>query len=396
MKRPKLAIVCTHPIQYYAPVFRCHAQSKRLESRVFYTWSQTQEGAVYDPDFGARFAWDIPLLVGYDHCFVENVANNPTSGRFLGIRTPELVAAIERWCADAILVYGWNNHSHLTALRHFHGRKPVLFRGDSTLLDPLPLLRRLARRISLRWVYSHVDVAIAVGENNRDYYRWCGLPSERILAAPHSVDTLRFSDPDGGQTRHAARLRAELGIPPDALVFVYAGKFIAKKDPLLLLEAFLASAPGSHLVLVGSGALEEPLRQRAGASRHVHFLPFQNQSTMPAVYRLADLYVLPSRGPGETWGLAMNEAMASARPVLAGSRVGGARDLVRTGETGWIFESGNLAALRESLAAAAALGRAGLHSLGRNAQQAISGWSSEAAAKGIEAATAAALSQARH
>jgi glycosyltransferase involved in cell wall biosynthesis len=395
MKRAKLAIVCTHPIQYYAPVFRCHARSDRILPRVFYTWSQTREGAVFDPDFGSRFAWDIPLLTGYEYAFVENTAANPTSSRFLGIRTPGLCREIDDWGADAVLVYGWNNHAHLGALRHFHGRIPVLFRGDSTLLDPLPPLRRLARRACLRWVYSHVDVAVAVGQNNRDYYRWCGLPEERILPAPHSVDTLRFSDPDGQQTRHAADLRLQLGIAPDALVMLFAGKFIAKKDPLLLLEAFLALEAGPHLVFVGSGELEERIRERAAANPRVHFLPFQNQSRMPAVYRLADLYVLPSRGPGETWGLAMNEAMASGRPVVAGSRVGGARDLVRPGETGWVFESGNLAALRTALETAVSLGRSGLHQLGDTARARIGAWSSEAAARGIETAVLAAIDSTR-
>ncbi len=43
------------------------------------------------------------------------------------------------------------------------------------------------------------------------------------------------------------------------------------------------------------------------------FLDFQNQQKMPLVYRLCDIFVLPSMGPGETWGLAVNEAMACKR-----------------------------------------------------------------------------------
>lgn len=59
----------------------------------------------------------------------------------------------------------------------------------------------------------------------------------------------------------------------------------------------------------------------------VLILPFQNQSRMPLVYRLADLFILPS-AYGETWGLAVNEALACGRPVLVSDRVGCAPDVV--------------------------------------------------------------------
>jgi glycosyltransferase involved in cell wall biosynthesis len=392
VKKVKLAIVCTHPIQYYAPVFRALAHSATVAPRVFYTWSQTAAGATFDPDFGLRLAWDIPLLEGYEYQFVENIAKDPTPGRFFGVRTPALSRTIGAWGADAILVFGWPMYSHLRLLVDSKGRLPVLFRGDSTLLDPIKPLRKLARRFLLRWVYSHVDMAIAVGKNNGDYFRWCGLPRERIAFAPHSVDTVRFADVSGEHERRAAGWRAKLDIPETAPAILFAGKLTEKKDPLSLLDAFMRLNSSAHLVFVGSGRLQDTLRERAGGRPNVHFLPFQNQSEMPSVYRLADLFVLPSRGPGETWGLAMNEAMASGRPVIASRRVGGARDLIEVGKTGWLFDSENVVALLEVLQNAVALGREGLMSMGARARNLISKWSSEEAARGIETATLRAVS----
>jgi glycosyltransferase involved in cell wall biosynthesis len=392
VKKVKLAIVCTHPIQYYAPVFRALAQSDAVEPRVFYTWSQTAEAAPFDPDFGMRFAWDIPLLEGYKYLFVENTAKDPWPGRFFGIKTPTLSREIATWGADALLVFGWPMYAHLRLLIESKGKLPVLFRGDSTMLDPIKPLRRLARQVLLRWVYSHVDMAIAVGQNSRDYFRWCGLPCERIAFAPHSIDTLRFGDPTGEHERKASQWRTELGIPDASPVLLFAGKFTEKKDPLLLLEAFAGLRSSAHLVFVGSGHLEGTLRDRARERLNVQFLPFQNQSDMPSVYRMADLFVLPSRGPGETWGLAMNEAMASGRPVIAGSRVGGARDLIEIGSTGWVFDSGNAKALIDVLDSAMALGRERLLKMGETARKLISNWSTTAAAKGIESATLHAIS----
>ena len=133
----RLAILSTHPIQYYAPIFRLLAQQEGLESKVFYGWKGATE-RVHDPGFGAAIAWDIPLLGGYEHEFVPNVARNPGTNHLRGIDLPELTARITAWQPDALLVFGWAWKAHLAALRHFKGRMPILFRGDSTLLDERP------------------------------------------------------------------------------------------------------------------------------------------------------------------------------------------------------------------------------------------------------------------
>jgi glycosyltransferase involved in cell wall biosynthesis len=70
---------------------------------------------------------------------------------------------------------------------------------------------------------------------------------------------------------------------------------------------------------------------------------------MPARYLLADLFVLPSRGNSETWGLAVNEAMHMGVPCLVSDLVGCQRDLVTDGETGWVFRAGDPAHLRAKL-----------------------------------------------
>jgi glycosyltransferase involved in cell wall biosynthesis len=88
--------------------------------------------------------------------------------------------------------------------------------------------------------------------------------------------------------------------------------------------------PKSEFVVlfVGSGSLENELKQKA--PNNCIFLGFQNQSVMPIIYRMADVFVLPSVGPGETWGLAMNEALACGVPVIASEKCGWAIDLINS------------------------------------------------------------------
>ena len=340
----KLAIITSHPIQYNAPLFRLLTERGRVQVKVFYTWGQTKEGPVYDPDFGQAFQWDIPLLEGYEYQFIENLSKNPGAGHFGGIVNKDLIPAVEAWQPDAVLLYGWSFKSHLQVLRHFKGKINLLFRGDSTLLDEQEgfSIKKLARRIFLRWVYRHVNICLYTGTANKAYYQKHGLKETQLLFAPHAVDNERFAKDDASRHAAAQAWRRQLGIGANELVFLFAGKFEPKKDPLLLVQAFQAlNQPGTRLVLVGQGVLAQQLQAMAAGHNQIILLPFQNQQSMPLLYRLADVYVLPSRGPGETWGLAVNEAMVCGRPVLVSSQCGCAADLI-TPDTGWLFQAGSV------------------------------------------------------
>jgi len=123
-----------------------------------------------------------------------------------------------------------------------------------------------------------------------------------------------------------------------------------EKRPRDLVAAFRSAAvPDATLVLVGSGDQEADLRRDAAGNPDIVFVPFQNQSQMPQTYLLGDLFVLPSQGAGETWGLAVNEAMCMGRPVIVSSHVGCAQDLVHHGRNGLVYPAGDVPALADAL-----------------------------------------------
>jgi glycosyltransferase involved in cell wall biosynthesis len=121
---------------------------------------------------------------------------------------------------------------------------------------------------------------------------------------------------------------------------LYAGKFEDKKRPVALMQAVQQIEDSRLLlVMVGDGVLGDQVRQIAAEiPARFRVLPFQNQSRMPVVYRLGDIFVLPS-AYGETWGLAVNEALACGRPVLVSDHVGCAADLVKPKVNGGIFRA---------------------------------------------------------
>lgn len=340
----KIAIISTHPIQYYAPLFAMLSEMEDFSVRTFYTWGKDSVLPNYDPDFCKIIEWDIPLLQGYQFQFVKNVAKNPGSYHFFGIDNPDLNQDIVGWGADIVWVWGWSFKSHLKAILYFHGRIPVWFRGDSTLIDDgfSPIWKRFLRRFFLSWVYGKVDLAFFVGENNKKYFQQYGLASSKLIHAPHAIDNARFSDWNGKMESDLSNWKVSLGIEENDFVVLFVGKLEPKKNPNFVLElAAKIPSPKFKFLIVGDGVLSDEIKLNAKEDKRILFLPFQNQTKMPLVYRLGDVLVLPSLGPGETWGLVMNEAMACGIPVFGSSKCGGSIDLIED-NCGLIFDPNDL------------------------------------------------------
>ena len=384
---PRLAIVLSHATQYYSPWFRWLREETPLEFRVFYLSDFGLQPGL-DEKFGVNFAWDVDLKSGYDWEIVPNTAREPDTLRFDGLRNPELPVHLRAWQPDAILLFGYNYSSHLRliAWARLH-RVPLIFRGDSHLLgrQHLPFFKHLL----LSALYRQFASVTYVGQANRDYFLRLGVPERKLFFAPHAVDATHFSPRDPRCLEQVAALRAKLCLAPSTLVVLFAGKLSTAKRPNLLLEIFIQLQPAdTALVFVGGGSELDALQARA-ASRPdvaVHFLPFTNQSEMPARYLLADLFVLPSQGSYETWGLAVNEAMHMGVPCLVSDQVGCQSDLVTDGETGWVFKTGRPEHLRAKLNEALSTLRGDRKTLHTAVARRIAYYNYEQAANGLLAA----------
>jgi glycosyltransferase involved in cell wall biosynthesis len=431
----RLAILATHPIQYFAPWFRQLAKSFDLE--VLYAHRQDPAGQSA-AGFGVNFEWDVPLLDGYRHRWLQNVSHQPGLQTFGGCDTPELFDLIHSNNYDALLVLGWNRKSFVQGIRAaWRNKVPVLARGDSQLRTERSLLKRALKFLPYRWFLPRINAHLYVGVRNREYLQHYGVRDEQLFFSPHFVDNDFFATraEEARRSGAARAIREQFGIPHDACVALFVGKFIRKKRPVDLVKAAQLlitnnsitnnRSPNIHLLFVGSGELGAQLR---GACRVVYdaelvqrsenrdqrseilnpisdrslpavagpptseakppasFAGFRNQSELPAFYAAADLLVLPSDG-SETWGLVVNEAMACGVPAIASDAVGCTPDLIDPGTTGSTFPLGDVAALAQQLISFRGADRAAL-------RRKCEAYSMERATKGLRLAlksTAAAV-----
>jgi glycosyltransferase involved in cell wall biosynthesis len=328
--RKRICFVVSHPIQYIVPLYQRLARRDDIAIKVFFTWHAGGK-AIEDRGFGQAVAWDIPLTDGYAFEQVANVASDPGTQKFFGLRNPMLLDRVMSWQPDVVHINGWAWLSHLQLLHALNKRGvPTLFFGDSHLLDGDTNGPRWWIKLAvLRRVYSWPTACLFAGSANRAYFEIFGVPPQRLYPCPHAIDVGRFAEPAAQREEAAARWRSELGIAADRKVLLYAGKFEPKKRPTELMRAFARLPdPSLMLLMVGAGELQGEIDAIAAADpARFRILPFQNQSRMPVVYRLGDIFVLPSAF-GESWGLAVNEALACGRPVIVSDRVGCAPDTV--------------------------------------------------------------------
>jgi glycosyltransferase involved in cell wall biosynthesis len=386
----RLAVITTHPIQYYAPWFRFIAETTNVHLKVFYLWD-FGVAAHRDHEFGHAIRWDIPLLDGYEYEFVPNVSKRPGVDHFRGIRNPGLARAVRAFSPAAVLLLTYNFESVIRFVAGWPHDIPLLFRGDSHRLEARTGMSQAIKDALIRQLFRRFAACLYVGAANRRYFLEHGVESSRLFFAPHAIDNQRFISQAKAARGEAMAWRAELGIPPAHRVVLFAGKLEPRKCPFDLFHAFVsAGLPRASLLFVGAGSLERPLREVSAGRSDIFFAPFQNQSLMPRTYAAADLYVLPS--VHDTWGLAVNEAMCVARPSVVSNLVGCAEDLVRTHETGIVFPARDVNRLRTALCDALDDDDR-LRSWGQAAQRLVQNYSYERATTGMLQALATVTGQ---
>lgn len=259
---------------------------------------------------------------------------------------PNLLAWLENWNPDVLIVEANPRYpDNRSAIRwmHHHGR-PVVGWG---LGAPAVPTRRIWQRLLAGWrqrarhsLINSLDVLIAYSRNGAEEYRALGFPADRILVAANAaVARPGFPPPQ----------RALQPDQPASLLFV--GRLQARKRVDLLLQACAALPAGlrPRLRIVGDGPARAELQSLAARIYpQAEFTGARQGAELEDLFRQADLFVLPGTG-----GLAVQQAMSYALPVIVAQGDGTQDDLVRP-ENGWRIPQADLPALLIALQTALA------------------------------------------
>jgi len=363
-----------------------------LDVEVWYCSDESIRGEI-DKGFETLVKWDIPLLEGYPFRFFRNYSWKPSiySG-FWGLINLGILKELVKTKKSIVWVHGWANFINIATIifAKLRGNK-VFLRGENPLNQELLKsgTNRLIKKVFLQYfLFKLIDNFLYIGKQNKAFYKYYGVKEDQFIFAPYSVDNDRFQRAALELLPRKDVLRKELGLPVDAKIILYSGKYLPKKRPMDLLKAYqlLTSEeirtpqdiqhfniinkeaitnnqnknPKSNviekppitcyaLVMAGDGALRPQIERYISETglRNVFLTGFINQSDIVKYYAIADVFVMCS-DQGETWGLSVNEAMNFDLPLVVSDLTGCASDLV-TESTGLIFQTGNIKELAGSI-----------------------------------------------
>ena len=385
----RIGYFVSHPIQYQAPLLRKITCESDFSLQVLFC-SNAGLTPAFDAEFRREVMWDIPLVDGYDSAFLGK--GNASGKGLQRILTRQIDRWLQNGAFDVLWIHGFTRLTNLYAMfaAKRQGAK-VMVRDEANGLDKRGYEYREAfRRPFYNLLRKTCDAFLAIGRLNREYYLSRGIDRSKIFDVPYAVDNEFFSRRSSVASLDRETFRRKLGLEPGREVILFTGKLSERKGPQVLAHAYRLlssdghSEPHPYLLYVGDGELRSELQGFANQLgwHSIRMLGFKNQTELPALYDLCDVFVLPSFH--EPWGLVVNEAMNAAKPIVVSDHVGCGPDLVRPGINGELFKAGDSVELATALKKIFAAERA--EEMGQASKRIIGNWSFREDISGLKAA----------
>jgi glycosyltransferase involved in cell wall biosynthesis len=347
MKR--LAVVVSHPIQYYAPLYRALAQEPSLELHVLFA-SRIGLRKTLDPRMGVEVAWATDLSGGYSHEFLPEADSIQRTG-FREVNNPSVGAALARFAPDAVLLHGYAMLTMLRALLwcRLHRVKTIMA-SDSSVHVSSRGPRRWAKRLLIPTLIRRFDAALTMGDKSEAHLARLLYPRDRMFRMPMMLDA-GFWRARENRADIRARQRARLELREGEFTLLCSGKLFAPKRVLDILKALsLPPARGVTLLIAGDGELRSELEVFAAEHElSTRFLGFVNIDLLPEIYAAADALVHAAEH--EQFGMVALEAAVVGLPLILSDETGavGPTSIARPDVNALVFPRGDVDALARAI-----------------------------------------------
>ncbi len=347
MSVTRLAVVVTHPIQYYAPLWRALAREASLETHVIFA-SRIGLEKTFDAEMKTEVAWATDLTAGYSHEFLPEAASIKQTG--FHVDNPSVGAALSRYRPDAVILHGYGSRTLLRALIwcKLHGARALLT-ADSSAHAARPGWRRTVKSLAAPLLLRRYDAALTMGDRGEAHLAALGFPRGRMFRMPVMIDEAFWAARNAGERMRAER-RAALGIEPDAFVVFASGKLAPRKRIGDLVAAFAGLERGAVLLVAGDGEQRAALEALAlSKGVDARFLGFVNIDALPGLYAAADVFAHPAEN--EQYGMVALEAAVVGLPLVLSDETGaiGPTSIARPNENTLVFPRGDVPALTAAL-----------------------------------------------
>lgn len=384
----EIIFINSHPIQYFAPLYKEINQEEELQIKVWYCSHESLTGNT-DTGFNTTVKWDIPLLEGYDSELLPNNSWKPSIyNGFWGLLNRKIISKLRKQPKSIVIIHGWAYFTNVAAIIFGKLCGHIICLRAETPWSQEKRKNKLVtfcKHLYLRFLFLFIDRFLFIGNQNKLFYKQLHVADPKLVFTPYCVDNARFTD--ASKQLNKTEVREHLKLPAEKKIILYSGKYIEKKRPLDLLEAFrLLNDANCYLVMVGEGVLRREMEvyiKNNQLEKNVLLTGFINQSLIPYYYSSADCFVMCS-GIGETWGLSVNEAMNFGLPLIVSETCGCVDDLVRNGINGYSYPEGDVKKLMESLSMICNANEATIGSMKQASLNIVSKYNYKAIIEGIK------------
>jgi len=199
-------------------------------------------------------------------------------------------------------------------------------------------LNLLGRKYIEKRVLNNSDRIVVLSEFSKDrLYQFHGITGKKIEIIPGGVDLKKFYP-----AHDKMQIRKDLNIPGKKMILFTVRNLVQRmglENLIVAIKEVVKVAPEIYLVLGGDGPLKKDLialTKQLGVEDFIRFVGFIPEEEIPAYYKMADLFVLPTLEL-EGFGLVTLEALASGVPVL-GTPVGGTVEILKNLNPNLLFK----------------------------------------------------------
>jgi glycosyltransferase involved in cell wall biosynthesis len=365
----RVAVVSPEPTPYRAPLFDLVAERPELDLTV-----------VYAAPTVARRTWQVEPR--HRAVFLKGVRVPGVRGLFRHDYpvTPGINAALRDANPHVVVVSGWSTFASQAAIGWCRAKGvPYIVLVESHDLGPRPGWRRATKAAVVPRVLDGAAGVLAVGSLARASAIDRGADAKHVRVFANTVDVEVWEARADRLRERRDELRAALGAGDGDVVVLSAGRLAPEKGIDTLIRA--ADRDERLLVSLAGDGPERAALERLGG--RVRFFGNLDEERLAEAYVAADVFALLSLH--EPWGVVVNEAAASALPLVLSDRVGAAYDLLRDGENGFLVPAGDVEASAAALRRLA--GDAGLRRrLGERSRELVRDWGYEPSVESFVAA----------
>lgn len=322
----KLLYVTTHQIHNLTPLYRALTKKKELEFKAIY-WQNISTNH-HDLEFNKTINFEVDPFSGHKYqCLFNDEKNFYDYGFFFQLKLiPRLIKLLVSEKFDVVVFHSYRIPHILGAIISKIIGKKTIMRSISYNIGNRSLIKKSLRYLYYRFSNIFFDNFWTIHELNVSFFENFNVKKNKLTFIDHCQGEYKsMIENDPSLLLSKDDFCKKYDLPPNKKFILFAGRFIERKNPKILIEAFHEANLNNDwfLIMAGNGKFEKDLKLFAEKNKlkNLKFFDFQSQKKIISFFKNSEILVVPS-GLGDTHGNIAAEGIQFGCALILSNMVG--------------------------------------------------------------------------